>query len=333
MVNILFTCDSTISSTMLFVKNTLNLIMIIAPILAIIYLSIEIAKAVRYPDKKDSFNKCKNKLKALAIIFFIPLFINVLMSMLGENTSVSDCWNNATKVNYNPSYISTGEDSEKHPLYTNPDDYQKGIEKPKEDTSTASSDTNDIPITSCGNLEYCNKFLTSLYNKSRQLSEAIKKNHAKVEYNYGKSVKSWDAAINIANKGGLVATTCVVPANWGITDVIGSHRVVYSVDKGGFHNYSGKITKYTKQYKFDGSMSVKTAIQKGVIQPGDIIGVKGHTFAIYSVNQKDGSAVVADGGHRFTNKCQGNNKCSPLFTYSSSTNAGYKLYQLIRWVK
>ena len=68
------------------------------------------------------------------------------------------------------------------------------------------------------------------------------------------------------------------------------------------------------------------------IKWGDIIGVKGHTFAIYSVN-KDGSAVVADGGHQFTNKCQKSKKCSTLFTYSSKQNANYKLYQLIRWIK
>ena len=335
-MNILFTCDSTVAPTMLFVKNVLNLIMIFTPILAIIYISINFAKLVRNPDEKKELGKIKNRLLALAIVFFIPMFINVLFYMMGESNDVSDCWNKVGSVKYSTTYMPIGDDKDRHSVYTDPNDYQKGKPKPKQEagkgSDSSTTDGSDIPITSCGSLTYCNKFLTSLYNNSKRLNDAIIKNNARVEYNYGKSKKSWAAAIKAAEQGNLVATTCVVPANWGITDVIGSHRVIHSVDKGGFHGYSGEITKYTKQYKFDGSMSVKTGIQKGIVQPGDIIGVKGHTFAIYSVN-KDGSAVVADGGHQFTNKCQKSKKCSTLFTYSSKQNANYKLYQLIRWVK
>ena len=327
MINILFTCDSSISSIMLFVKNVLNLIMIFTPILAIIYISTNVAKLVRNPDEKKELGKIKNRLLALAIVFFVPLFVNVLFSLMGESNDVSDCWNKVSGVSRSTTYMPIGDEKDKESVYTDPDEYQKGKPKPKEtyESGTSSSEMPTTPITSCGNLEYCNKFLTSLYNQSKRLNDAILKNNARVEYNYGKSVKSWDKAISIAQKGGLVATTCVVPANWGITDAIGSHRVVYSVGKGGFHNYSGVIIKYTKQYKFDGSMSVKEGIQKGVIQNGDIIGVKGHTFAIYSANQ-DGSAVVADGGHQFTNKCQKSKKCSTLFTYSAKQNSNYKLY-------
>ena len=139
-------------------------------------------------------------------------------------------------------------------------------------------------------------------------------------------------AIKAAEQGKLVATTCVVPANWGLTDVMGKVTVVNSEGPGGFQGYKGKIKQYTKQYKFDGSLSVKAAIQKGMIQPGDIIGVKLHTFAINSVNQKTGSAVVFDGGHTFTNGCK-DYKCSTMLTYSAKRNASMRLYQIIRWVK
>ena len=335
MMNILFTCDSSIASTMLFVKNVLNIIMIATPILAIIYISINFAKLVRNPDEKKELGKIKNRLLALAIVFFIPMFVNILFYMMGESNDVSDCWNKVSNVPRSTTYMPIGEDKEKNPVYTDPNDYQKGKPKPKEtknETDTGTSDMPDTPITSCGNLQYCNKFLTSLYNNSKRLNDAIVKNNAKVDYDYGKSVKTWEEAIKIAERVGLVTTTCVVPANWGITDVIGNHKVIYSVDKGGFHGYSGEITKYTKQYKFDGSMSVKTAIQKGVIQPGDIIGVKLHTFAINSVNQKTGSAVVFDGGHTFTNGCK-DYKCSTMLTYSAKRNASMRLYQIIRWVK
>jgi hypothetical protein len=85
--------------------------------------------------------------------------------------------------------------------------------------------------------------------------------------------------------------------------------------------------------KFNGSKNVKTAIQDGTIQPGDIIGTSGHTFTIYTVDRSSGSAVVFDGGHKYTGRCQREKKCAPMITYSAGTNAGYKLYQIIRWVK
>ena len=331
MINMLFVCDSGISQILLFVKNTLNMIMIVAPILAIIYISIGIAKLVRNPDEKNGLGKLKNILIALTVIFFIPLFINVLFYMIGENSAVSDCWNKVGNVNYSTTYMPIGE-NKNHSIYTDPSEYEKGEKKPEQTETTETSDTSNASINSCGSLEYCNKFLTSLYNNSKKLNDAILKNNAPVEYNYKKSKKTWAEAIALAEQGKLVATTCVVPANWGIRDTIGNQRVVYSEGKGGFHNYSGNITKYTKQIKYNGSISVKEGIQKGLITPGDIVGVSNHTFAIYSVN-KDGSAVVADGGHQFTNKCQKSKKCSTLFTYSSKQNANYKVYQLIKWVK
>ena len=69
-----------------------------------------------------------------------------------------------------------------------------------------------------------------------------------------------------------------------------------------------------------------------MIQPGDYIGVSGHNFSIYKTNS-DGSAVVFDGGHQFTNKCQRSKKCSTMFTYSANQNSGYKILQIIRWTK
>ena len=93
------------------------------------------------------------------------------------------------------------------------------------------------------------------------------------------------------------------------------------------------MTNYTKQLTFDGSKSVAEGIKDGTVQPGDIIGTSGHTFTIFSVDKSSGAAVVFDGGHKFTGACQSNKQCSPMINYSSGTNSGYKLYQIIRWVK
>ena len=328
---ILMNCnDPGLASILVIFKNILNVIWIVGPIVSIIALIIAIVKMVNNPDDKKVPKQIFNSLIALVVLFLIPAAVNAVMYMLGETSSISACWNSSSKISFSSSYIDPYSKKRKGVLY-NPSDYEKGDPK-KEDESTYSNGT-DIPVTACGGLEYCNKFLTSMVNNSRRFNDAIIRNNAPVDYNYGKSKKSWAAAIAAAERGELVTTTCVVPANWGVTDAIGNHKVLNSVGLGGFHGYSGPITNYTKQYKFDGSKSVKQAIQEGIIQPGDIIGVKAHTFAIYSVNKSTGSAVVFDGGHSFTVPCQKKRKCSPMFTYSSGRNASMKLYQLIRWVK
>ena len=330
---ILMDCNNAILGNILYiVKNILNLIWIISPILAIISLTYHFTMIIKNPDDKKLPNKIKNSILALLILFMIPTIVNTFMYLLDDEFIIKACWTqNISKPNYNAGYINPNPRDRK-PIFTNPDDYESGKQN-SNNNSNSSNNTSDTSDTSCGDLEYCNKFLTSMVNNSKKLNEAIINNNARVTYSYENSPKTWAAAIKTAERGGVVRTTCVIPANLGITDIVGSHKVIYSSGTGGFHNYKGKITQYTKQYKFDGSMSFKTAIQKGIIHPGDIIGVKGHTFAIYSVNQNKGTAVVFDGGHRYTNKCQKSRKCSPMFVYSASSNSSMRLYQIIRWVK
>lgn len=128
MINMLFVCDNSISQVMTFIKNFLNLIMIITPILAIIVLSIVIARIIRSPDEKKGFSKIKNIFIAFAVIFFIPLFINVLFYAIGENSDVSDCWNKAGNVEYSDTYMATDE-KERHSFLVDPDSYEKGVPK------------------------------------------------------------------------------------------------------------------------------------------------------------------------------------------------------------
>ena len=329
---ILIDCnDAALGGILYFVKNFLTIIWIVGPLLSIIGLVINLITLVKDPENKKAPKKIKNSVIALVILFLIPTIVNAVMYLLDDKFEISACWNNnAVKPDYNSKYIEINP-GENKPVYSNPDAYEKGVAKKDNDESSYSDIYND-PVTSCGNLEYCNKFLTSMVNNSKRLSDAIAKYHPPVEYNYGDHKTTWAAAINEAEHGRLVATTCVVPTNWGLTDVMGKKTVVNSVGKGGFYGYKGKLTQYTKQYKFDCTMTVKTAIQKGMIQPGDVIGVKAHTFSIYSVNQKTGSAVIFDGAHRFTDKCA-KQRCSPMFTYSARENASMKLCQILRWVK
>ena len=112
------------------VKNLLNLIMILAPILTIIFLSVTFIKIARDPENKKLTPRIKNTLISLAIIFFIPVIVNALMYMLGENYNLSNCWIKATSPNYNASYIKDKDDDRKPTsVVIEPDEYEKGVPK------------------------------------------------------------------------------------------------------------------------------------------------------------------------------------------------------------
>lgn len=124
-------CDEPALNGILYVvKNLLNLIMILAPILAIVFLAINLIKLARDPDEKKLPPKVKNTLLALAIVFFIPVIVNALVYMLGEDYTFSSCWINAESPNKDVEYIKPHDDSrEPSSVIINPDDYEKGVPK------------------------------------------------------------------------------------------------------------------------------------------------------------------------------------------------------------
>ena len=111
------------------IRNMLNIIGIAVPILLIVMSSINLAKMLKNPDDKKGISKIKNSFLAAIIVFFIPVFVNVLMQAMGSNTTISDCWNNASISGSNTYYELNNK--KKNPVYTNPDDYQKGVKKPQ----------------------------------------------------------------------------------------------------------------------------------------------------------------------------------------------------------
>ena len=315
-------CESfVLGNLMAIAKNIVNLIWIIGPILAIFSLIYNIISLMRDPDNKKIPKKIHNSVIALFVLFFIPTIINALMLMLGNRYDFSACWNRDYTISRNATYKEPHARGKAAPIISSPSEFEKG----KANEYGGSS--------SCGSLQYCNKFLSVMYAKSIELDEAIRSHNASVVYSNSGDPQSWDEAISVAKSGQTVKISCNRPSHWGMREITGEYRDFWSKAGGGFINYKGPMTQYTKQLTFDGSKSVKTAIQDGTIIPGDIIGTTGHTFAIYSVNREDGSAIVFDGGHKFTNKCQSERKCAPIINYTSSINAGYKLYQIIRWIK
>ena len=106
-------------------KTVLLLIEIIAPILLILSLTYNITGIMQNPDdSKKRIAKLKNSVIALVIIFLMPILINVVMGLVGEETTFSNCWKNASFTN-SKTYYQEDPNNKKN-IISNPDDYEKG---------------------------------------------------------------------------------------------------------------------------------------------------------------------------------------------------------------
>lgn len=122
--------DPALNGIMYVVKNLLNLIMILTPILAIVFLTVTFIKIARDPDNKKLTPRIKNTLIAMTIVFFIPVIVNALMYLLGENYNLSNCWINTVAPNRDSVYVKPHEDNRKpSSVIIESDEYEKGVPK------------------------------------------------------------------------------------------------------------------------------------------------------------------------------------------------------------
>ena len=138
MLYVINDCQSSELSLLLsFIRQLLNVIQIVIPILLLIIVAVHLSKLVVSPDNKKQLNKIKNSILAALIVFFLPMIINVLMANVSNDNSFSSCWNETRLENYKtPSYMEPYDTKNKNQVYTNPDEYEKGVPKPKEDKSS-----------------------------------------------------------------------------------------------------------------------------------------------------------------------------------------------------
>lgn len=137
-------CSSeTLSAILYAVKGILSIIQIAGPILLIISAAVRLIKMVSNPEEKNGIKKIINQFLAAAIIFFIPVIINVVMKMLGSNLSLSSCWNNIEKPNFSSSYTQIKNDQKKS-IVSDSSGYDKGEKRPE-------STSKNTPVTTSGN--------------------------------------------------------------------------------------------------------------------------------------------------------------------------------------
>ena len=119
-------CNSADLNSILYItKNIIKLILIISPILAIISLTILFFQLMNKPDDNKLIKKLGNAVKALVIVFFIPLFVIVVMSLIGNSTEITKCYNNATKPELYVEYIKIN-DTDNTPIVVDPTAYEEG---------------------------------------------------------------------------------------------------------------------------------------------------------------------------------------------------------------
>lgn len=129
-------CQSqSLSAILTILKNILSIIHIIVPILLIISLIIQITKLVANPEDKKKFNKLKNTVLSIIIIFFIPTLVNTVMNMIGSDLEIGRCWNDKPKMQESSQYVDPYEEEKNNSILTD-DEYEKGVQKESKEAST-----------------------------------------------------------------------------------------------------------------------------------------------------------------------------------------------------
>ena len=87
-------CSSpALAVTLRALRKILTVIQIVGPILLIVSLTFQITKFMANPDDKKLSKGIFNSILATILLFFIPLFINLVMGWMGQTFTVSACWN------------------------------------------------------------------------------------------------------------------------------------------------------------------------------------------------------------------------------------------------
>lgn len=114
-INITSTCgDSILIPFLSILKNFLNIIHIIVPLLLILSVTLSITKLMQDPDDKKAPKKIINSVISIVLIFFLPVFLDVVVNLTGEEESISNCLNiNQSQNNISSSYQEINEGDKK----------------------------------------------------------------------------------------------------------------------------------------------------------------------------------------------------------------------------
>ena len=117
--------DSSLLGILSIVKRIILLIQLVVPILLIIFATISFIKSIQNPEEKNSTKKIINQFLAAAIVFFVPLLVNLIMNLVGKKTNFSSCWNQANdKITISNIYYNISK--KRQTIFHNAEKYEKG---------------------------------------------------------------------------------------------------------------------------------------------------------------------------------------------------------------
>ena len=122
-------------------RKFITILQILVPIIAIVFLAVNVVKSVKDPEDKKNFGRYKNWLLALVMVFAVPVIVDTVMNLLGENYSISACWNYAEQVQsmgQNSSY-NDGNDKDKESILVDPGKYDDGSSNKNNGGNTSSN--------------------------------------------------------------------------------------------------------------------------------------------------------------------------------------------------
>ena len=109
-------CGQVLGQLVYGVRNFLNILHIIGPILLILALVIAFGRGVLNPDAyKKGTPAFLNSIIAAIVLFLLPYLLDAVMALFGESFRLSDCWNQVKniKTTTDNGYVITDEDTKR----------------------------------------------------------------------------------------------------------------------------------------------------------------------------------------------------------------------------
>lgn len=128
--------DSGIALILSSLGKIFDFIQIIVPIILIVMATIKFFQLMMNPELKGGMSSIKNMFIGAAIVFLIPLIVNVVLGVLPNSFTISVCWVEAKTIaeasrKLSFQYVSPFDEQDKKKIWTDSDDYEKGQPKAK----------------------------------------------------------------------------------------------------------------------------------------------------------------------------------------------------------
>ena len=265
-----------------------TMIEVIAPILAIVAGTILLLRMMTNPDDKKLINNMKNMILSLVIVFLLPALTNLTMYILGENFSVSSCWNNAYKINTsgNGGYIE--KEGKNKIKIIEEKTYDKGATEKQKTDSSSTEETEETSssltvegstsqekwlnaLTEVGKYMVDKKFVYSNNDVKRTLEKATKTNKRTNCANY---ISMAMQEVGLLPKGKTIWLDSTIHGNGA--------------------SYIKKSTKVTITYP-------NKKVKNMDLQPGDIVGFdlkNGQHTTVYAGTDSKGNRLWYSGGSK-----------------------------------